>query len=159
MKSYIGNLNGLHIKYIIINFVLALAGIIVVLVLGKIIQENKINMYLSVIMMIIILTFFLMGKKKYQTELLKIKDFPLGKKLNSHHLLNKKRLNSYTIMNGVAIFFLILSGNYLYLFFSLLFLLLILLNRTNTFKLKIELNLTDKEVESLNKPIALKDRK
>lgn len=153
MKSYINNLNGLHIKYILINFVLSLAGFLSSYFIGKLIFDYKVNMYLSVIMMMIILVFFLMGKKRYQTQLLKIKVYPMGKRLNSHHLLNKKRLNSYTLMNGFAILFLILSHNYLYLFFSVLFIILIYLNRSSKFKLKIELNLTEKEVESLSKPV------
>lgn len=159
MKGYIGNLNGLHFKYIIINFILALAGFLTTFFVGKIIFNYKINMYLSVVMMMIILVFFLMGKKKYLSQLLKIKDFPLGKRLNSHHLLNKKRLNSFTFMNAFAILFLILSNNYLYLFFSFLFLVLILLNRSSKFKLKIELNLSEEEVESLSQPIIEKGKK
>lgn len=153
MKSYIGNLNGLHIKYIIINFIVSLAGFILALIIGDVIKNPKVNMYLSVIMMMIVLVFFLIGKKKYQNELLKIKDYPLGKRLNSHQQINKKRLNTFTFMNAFAVLFLILSNNYLYLFFSLLFLALIFLNRTSRFKLKIELNLNDKELDSLSKPI------
>ncbi len=158
MKTYIDNLNGLHIKYIIINFVLTVSGFITTFIVGKIISDYKINMYLSVIMMMIILVIFLMGKKRYQSQLLKIRDYPMGKRLNAHHNLNKKRLNSYTIMNGFAILFLILSNNYLYLFFSVLFLILILLNRSSKFKLKIELNLSDKELENLSQPVIEKGK-
>ncbi len=158
MKTYIDNLNGLHIKYIIINFVLTVSGFITTFIVGKIISDYKINMYLSVIMMMIILVIFLMGKKRYQSQLLKIRDYPMGKRLNAHHNLNKKRLNSYTIMNGFAILFLILSNNYLYLFFSVLFVILILLNRSSKFKLKIELNLSDKELENLSQPVIEKGK-
>ncbi|HBN06622.1 MAG TPA: hypothetical protein DD434_12670, partial [Bacteroidales bacterium] len=76
MKTYIDNLNGLHIKYIIINFVLTVSGFITTFIVGKIISDYKINMYLSVIMMMIILVIFLMGKKRYQSQLLKIRDYP-----------------------------------------------------------------------------------
>lgn len=158
MKSYIDNLNGLHIKYIIINFILTVSGFITTFIVGKIISDYKINMYLSVIMMMIILVIFLMGKKRYQSQLLKIRDYPMGKRLNAHHNLNKKRLNSYTIMNGFAILFLILSNNYLYLFFSVLFVILILLNRSSKFKLKIELNLREKELENLSQPFNEKSK-
>jgi hypothetical protein len=159
MKSYIDNLNGLHIKYIIINFIISLSGFLTTFFVGKIISDYKVNMYLSVVMMMIILVLFLMGKKRYQSQLLKIRDYPMGKRLNAHHLLNKKRLNSYTIMNGFAILFLILSNNYLYLFFSVLFLILILLNKSSKFKLKIELNLSEKELENLSQPVIEKSKK
>jgi len=153
MKGYIENLNGLHIKYIIINIIIAVAGFITTLIVGKIGLGQKTNMYISIIMMICILLFFIGGRKIYQRELAKMKDFALGKKLNSYHESNKKRLKSFTIMSVIAIIGLVLSNNMMYLIFCVLSLMMIILNRTNKAKIAYELNLTSKEVEKLGKPI------
>lgn len=153
MKNYIANLNGLHIKYVIINLVFAIAAYLSQLIIGDIGLEVKINMYISIIMMILILTFFISGRKKYQTQLGKIKLLAFGEKLNEYQTINKKRLNSFTIMTVISSIGYLLSSNILYLGFSFLSILLILLNRSSKIKLSFELNLTNQEVEKIDKPI------
>lgn len=153
MKNYIGNLNGLHIKYIIINLVIAAASYLTHLIIGDIGLENKIIIYISVIMMILILTFFISGRKKYQSQLNKIKTLALGEKLNIYHDINKKRLVSFTIITIVASLGFVLSSNPLYLGFSILSILLIFLNRCSKVKISFELNLTKEELEKIDKPI------
>ncbi|MFA7081501.1 MAG: hypothetical protein WC135_02705 [Bacteroidales bacterium] len=153
MKNYISNLNGLHIKYVIINFVFALAAYLSHLIIGDIGLSGKINTYISIIMMILILTFFISGRKKYQTQLGKIKLLVFGEKLNEYQTINKKRLNSFTIMTVISSIGFILSSNILYLGFGFLSILLILLNRSSKIKLSFELNLTNQEVEKIDKPI------
>lgn len=156
MKGYIENLNGLHIKYIIINIIIAMAGFITTLIVGKIGLEQKTNMYISIIMMICILLFFIRGRKVYQRELAKIKDFALGKKLNSYHESNKRRLKSFTMITIIATIGLVLSNNVMYLIFCVLSLMLIILNRSNKSKIAYELNLTNKDIEKLVAPIGEK---
>ena len=153
MKNYIANLNGLHIKYVIINLVFAIAAYLSHLIIGDIGLGSKINMYISIIMMILILTFFISGRKKYQTQLGKIKLLAFGEKLNEYQTINKKRLNSFTIMTVISSIGFILSSNILYLGFGFLSILLILLNRSSKIKLSFELNLTNQEVEKIDKPI------
>lgn len=153
MKNYIANLNGLHIKYVIINLVFAIAAYLSHLIIGDIGLEVKINMYISIIMMILILTFFISGRKKYQTQLGKIKLLAFGEKLNEYQTINKKRLNSFTIMTVISSIGYLLSSNILYLGFGFLSILLILLNRSSKIKLSFELNLTNQEVEKIDKPI------
>lgn len=153
MKNYIGNLNGLHIKYIIINLVIAAASYLTHLIIGDIGLENKIIIYISVIMMILILTFFISGRKKYQSQLNKIKTLALGEKPNIYHDINKKRLVSFTIITIVASLGFVLSSNPLYLGFSILSILLIFLNRCSKVKISFELNLTKEELEKIDKPI------
>lgn len=153
MKNYIANLNGLHIKYVIINLVFAIAAYLSHLIIGDIGLGSKINMYISIIMMILILTFFISGRKKYQTQLGKIKLLAFGEKLNEYQTINKKRLNSFTIMTVISSIGYLLSSNILYLGFSFLSILLILLNRSSKIKLSFELNLTNQEVEKIDKPI------
>ncbi len=153
MKNYIANLNGLHIKYVIINLVFAIAAYLSHLIIGDIGLGSKINTYISVIMMILILTFFISGRKKYQTQLGKIKLLAFGEKLNEYQTINKKRLNSFTIMTVISSIGYLLSSNILYLGFSFLSILLILLNRSSKIKLSFELNLTNQEVEKIDKPI------
>ncbi|MBP6429487.1 MAG: hypothetical protein KA273_03725 [Bacteroidales bacterium] len=153
MKNYIANLNGLHIKYVIINLVFAIAAYLSHLIIGDIGLGSKINMYISIIMMILILTFFISGRKKYQTQLGKIKLLAFGEKLNEYQTINKKRLNSFTIMTVISSIGYLLSSNILYLGFGFLSILLILLNRSSKIKLSFELNLTNQEVEKIDKPI------
>ena len=153
MKNYIANLNGLHIKYVIINLVFAIAAYLSHLIIGDIGLGSKINMYISIIMMILILTFFISGRKKYQTQLGKIKLLAFGEKLNEYQTINKKRLNSFTIMTVISSIGFILSSNILYLGFGFLSILLILLNRSSKIKLSFELNLTNQEVEKIDKPL------
>ena len=153
MKNYIANLNGLHIKYVIINLVFAIAAYLSHLIIGDIGLGSKINTYISVIMMILILTFFISGRKKYQTQLGKIKLLAFGEKLNEYQTINKKRLNSFTIMTVISSIGYLLSSNILYLGFSFLSILLILLNRSSKIKLSFELNLTNQEVEKIDKPL------
>ena len=153
MKNYIKNLNGLHVKYLIINIIISIAAYLVFLVVGDIGLDNKINMYISIIMMILILSFFIVGRKKYQSDLIKIKDLPFGQKLNDYHSINKKRLNSLTLITVVASIGFILSSNKLYIFFCFLSLTLILLNRRSKTKLSFELNLTQKELEKIENPL------
>lgn len=153
MKNYIANLNGLHIKYVIINLVFAIAAYLSHLIIGDIGLGSKINMYISIIMMILILTFFISGRKKYQTQLSKIKLLAFGEKLNEYQTINKKRLNSFTIMTVISSIGYLLSSNILYLGFGFLSILLILLNRSSKIKLSFELNLTNQEVEKIDKPI------
>ncbi|MDD4002126.1 MAG: hypothetical protein PHE13_01935 [Bacteroidales bacterium] len=152
MKNYISNLNGLHVKYLIINIIISIAAYLVFLVVGDIGLDNKINMYISIIMMILILSFFIIGRKKYQSELIKIKDLPFGQKLNDYQSINKKRLNSLTLITVVASIGFILSSNKLYIFFCFLSLTLILLNRSSKQKLSFELNLTQQELEKIENP-------
>ena len=135
MKNYIANLNGLHIKYVIINLVFAIAAYLSHLIIGDIGLGSKINMYISIIMMILILTFFISGRKKYQTQLGKIKLLAFGEKLNEYQTINKKRLNSFTIMTVISSIGYLLSSNILYLGFGFLSILLILLNRSSKIKL------------------------
>jgi len=153
MKNYISNLNGLHVKYLIINIIISIAAYLVFLVVGDIGLDNKINMYISIIMMILILSFFIIGRKKYQSELIKIKDLPFGQKLNDYQSINKKRLNSLTLITVVASIGFILSSNKLYIFFCFLSLTLILLNRSSKQKLSFELNLTQQELEKIENPL------
>lgn len=153
MKNYIANLNGLHIKYVIINLVFAIAAYLSHLIIGDIGLGSKINMYISIIMMILILTFFISGRKKYQTQLGKIKLLAFGEKLNEYQTINKKRLNSFTIMTVISSIGYLLSSNILYLGFGFLSILLILLNRSSKIKLSFELNLTNQEVEKIDKPL------
>lgn len=153
MKSYIQNLNGLHIKYIIINLIISLAAIITKLMIKSPILSQKFNMYLSVIMMICILIFFFLGRKTYRDGLEKAKDLPLGKKLNLYHQITKKRLKTFTYITLIACFGMLLSNNYMYMIFSAFSIMLIILNRSNKPKLKFELRITDKEAEQLSKPI------
>lgn len=153
MKNYIANLNGLHIKYVIINLVFAIAAYLSHLIIGDIGLGSKINMYISIIMMILILTFFISGRKKYQSQLGKIKQLAFGEKLNEYQTINKKRLNSFTIMTVISSIGYLLSSNILYLGFGFLSILLILLNRSSKIKLSFELNLTNQEVEKIDKPI------
>lgn len=153
MKNYIANLNGLHIKYVIINLVFAIAAYLSHLIIGDIGLDNKINMYISIIMMILILTFFISGRKKYQSQLGKIKQLAFGEKLNEYQTINKKRLNSFTIMTVISSIGYLLSSNILYLGFGFLSILLILLNRSSKIKLSFELNLTNQEVEKIDKPL------
>ena len=152
MKNYISNLNGLHVKYLIINIIISIAAYLVFLVVGDIGLDNKINMYISIIMMILILSFFIIGRKKYQSDLIKIKDLPFGQKLNDYQSINKKRLNSLTLITVVASIGFILSSNKLYIFFFFLSLTLILLNRSSKQKLSFELNLTQQELEKIENP-------
>ncbi|MDD2487844.1 MAG: hypothetical protein WC108_07285 [Bacteroidales bacterium] len=152
MKNYISNLNGLHVKYLIINIIISIAAYLVFLVVGDIGLDNKINMYISIIMMILILSFFIIGRKKYQSDLIKIKDLPFGQKLNDYQSINKKRLNSLTLITVVASIGFILSSNKLYIFFCFLSLTLILLNRSSKQKLSFELNLTQQELEKIENP-------
>lgn len=153
MKGYIKNLNGLHIKYIIINLVVATAALVANLVMGDIDLENKINMYISVIMMICILIFFTTGRKRYQSELDKIKKLSFGQKLNNYHAINEKRLKSFTWITALASLGFILSNNILYLVFCALSVILIFLNRSSKTKLCYELNLTKEEVEKIGNTI------
>lgn len=153
MKNYIANLNGLHIKYVIINLVFAIAAYLSHLIIGDIGLGSKINMYISIIMMILILTFFISGRKKYQSQLGKIKQLAFGEKLNEYQTINKKRLNSFTIMTVISSIGYLLSSNILYLGFGFLSILLILLNRSSKIKLSFELNLTNQEVEKIDKPL------
>lgn len=152
MKNYISNLNGLHIKYIIINVIITIAVYLSSLVIGDIGLEYKINMYISIVMMILILIFFISGRKKYQTQLNKIKLFNVGKKLNEYHTINKNRLNSFTIMTFIASIGFISSSNILYLVFCILSILLIFLNRSSKIKLSFELNLSKEELDMIDKP-------
>lgn len=154
MKGYLENLKGLHIKYIIINIIIPLAGFISTLIIGEIGLSAKINTYLSIILMALILFCFIKGRKTYQKELRKMKDLALGKKLNAYQDSNKKVLKYFTFMTSLATIGLILSCEIRYLVFCLLSLALIFLNRTNKAKIGYELNLTKEELEKLVNPIA-----
>lgn len=153
MKNYITNLNGLHIKYVLINLVFTLAAFFTHLIIGDIGLEMKINMYISVIMMVTILTLFFSGWKKYQSQLSKIKLLAFGEKLNKYQEINNKRLKSFTIMTVISIVGFVLSSNIYYLGFGFLSILLIFLNRTTKIKITFELNLTKQEVEKIEKSI------
>lgn len=154
MKGYIDNLKGLHIKYIMINIIISLAGFISTLIIGKIGLGSKIDTYLSIILMALILVCFIKGRKTYQKELRKMKDLVIGKKLNAYQDSNKKVLKYFTFMTCLATIGLVLSCEIRYLVFCLLSLSLIFLNRTNKAKIGYELNLTKEELEKLVNPIA-----
>ena len=158
MKGYLENLKGLHIKYIMINIIISLAGFISTLIIGEIGLGTKIDTYLSIILMAGIMICFIKGRKTYQKELRKMKDLVLGKKLNAYQDSNKKVLKYFTYMTCLATIGLVLSCEIRYLVFCLLSVLLIFLNRTNKAKLGYELNLTKEEVEKLVNSISQKDK-
>jgi hypothetical protein len=156
MKSYIQNLNGLHIKYIIINLIISLVSIVASLLIKNPGISQKFNMYLSVIIMICILILFFFGRKSYRNGLEKAKELPFGKKLNLYHEINNKRLKTFTYITLTACVGLVLSNNYMYMIFAILSISLILLNRASKPKLKFELKITEQEIEELVKPIQLR---
>ena len=91
MKNYIYNINALHIRYVLINLIVALVAFFLSKLIGNIGLDTKINMYISILMMVLILFFFISGRKRYIIQLDKIKTLSLGKKLNEYHYINKKR--------------------------------------------------------------------
>jgi|GEM_PF-2401189 hypothetical protein len=157
MKSYINNLKGLFIKSIIKNFVIALASFLICLATKKPLISPKANMILAFLAMIFILLSFIMGRKKYQRSILKIKQNSLGEKLNEYDAATKKQLLYFTIMTITSSVCYIVSYQPLYLLFSILSIALIVLNIPNKSRLRFELNLKDEELNKIFEPINKKN--
>src|SRR5574344_1857473 len=147
MKSYIKNLKGLYIKYIAINLLIALIAFLITLATQKSFLSAKMNMYLSIIMMLCILFCFISGRKRYQHSLLKSRECKLEEKLNIYDKTNKKQLQSFTGITVVASIGFVLSYQPLYLIFAILATGLIAVNMPNKSRMRFELNLKQEEID------------
>ncbi|MBP1630208.1 MAG: hypothetical protein H6Q15_1101 [Bacteroidetes bacterium] len=149
MKGYIKNLNGLNIKYIIVNSAVIAISSAGELLFGNANLNYKMNMYISFVMMLAIIFFIFRGRRQYQKHITNIKQLSFGQKLNAYQAACKKRVESFTAVSLVACLGLIISGNWLYLAFSAFSLVLIILSWSNATKIKFELGLTEQEYKSL----------
>lgn len=152
MKSYIKNLNGLILKFILISLIAGIVSSGGVVIFGSS-DFGLNNMYTTIFLMFGVIFFLFRGRKLYNKNIKNIKSLPFGKKLNAHQLACKDRARSFAMISIIASLGLAFTGNFIYLIFVGFSVLLLGLNWMTPIKLKIELSLSDKEINSLTETL------
>ena len=76
---------------------------------------------------------------------------PLPEKLEKYRMLQIKRLRFYSLVNIVALIGLFFCNQTSFLLFSIISVLLTLLSKVSELKLKMELSLSEEEIENMEK--------
>ncbi len=103
-----------------------------------------------VLMLVMVLCVFL-GGKGTNRKIKNLVSLPLPEKLEKYRELQIKRLRFYSIVNITALIGLFFCNQTSFLLFSIISVLLTLLCKVSDLKLKMELSLTEEEIENMEK--------
>ena len=103
-----------------------------------------------VLMLVMVLCVFL-GGKGTNRKIKNLVSLPLPEKLEKYRELQIKRLRFYSIVNITALIGLFFCNQTSFLLFSIISVLLTLLCKVSELKLKMELSLTEEEIENMEK--------
>ena len=103
-----------------------------------------------VLMLVMVLCVFL-GGKGTNRKIKNLVSLPLPEKLEKYRELQIKRLRFYSIVNITALVGMFFCNQNSFLLFSVISVLLTLLSRVSELKLKMELSLSEEEIENMEK--------
>jgi hypothetical protein len=103
-----------------------------------------------VLMLVMVLCVFL-GGKGINRKIKNLVSLPLPEKLEKYRMLQIKRLRFYSLVNIVALIGLFFCNQTSFLLFSIISVLLTLLSKVSELKLKMELSLSEEEIENMEK--------
>lgn len=103
-----------------------------------------------VLMLVMVLCVFL-GGKGTNRKIKNLVSLPLPEKLEKYRELQIKRLRFYSIVNITALIGLFFCNQTSFLLFSIISVLLTLLCKVSDLKLKMELSLSEEEIENMEK--------
>lgn len=103
-----------------------------------------------VLMLLMVLCVFL-GGKGTSRKIKNIVSLPLPEKIEKYRMLQIKRLRFYSLVNIVALIGMFFCNQNSFLLFSIIALLLTLLSKVSELKLKMELSLSEEEIENMDK--------
>ena len=103
-----------------------------------------------VLMLVMVLCVFL-GGKGTNRKIKNLVSLPLPEKLEKYRMLQIKRLRFYSLVNIVALIGLFFCNQTSFLLFSIISVLLTLLSKVSELKLKMELSLSEEEIENMEK--------
>lgn len=105
----------------------------------------------SYVLMLVMVVCVFLGGKGSNRKLKKINTLPLPKKLTEYRLLQIKRLRAFSLINIIALLGLFVCNQTSYLLFSIIAVVLTLLCKVSELKLKVELALSEEDIENMNK--------
>lgn len=103
-----------------------------------------------VLMLVMVLCVFF-GGKGINRKIKNLVSLPLPEKLEKYRMLQIKRLRFYSLVNIVALIGLFFCNQTSFLLFSIISVLLTLLSKVSELKLKMELSLSEEEIENMDK--------
>ncbi len=103
-----------------------------------------------VLMLVMVLCVF-WGGKGVNRKVKELVSLPLPEKLEKYRMLQIKRLRFYSIVNVTAVIGMFFCNQNSFLLFSIISVLLTLLSRVSELKLKMELSLSEEEIENMEK--------
>ncbi len=152
MKQYIQILRKVWVAMVIMSFLLVAFTLAIYYFFGieATFTGNKAVIFSYALMFLMVFCVF-MASKSSRRKIQRLKEATLPEKAEKYRSILIRQLSFYNLVNFFALIGLLLCAQVSYVIFSVIALLLIALTRPNSLKLKIDLALSEEEINEFEK--------